>query len=155
VASSREARGGESHSIGELASLLISYGMSPGRKGAKSFALDTSVVLTASRSRLLGASRVVWDWVAYRLLVRLLRPALLDRVSAADLILGATQRLVDHRAVVGRLMALHGALFDTDPPVPPHERAAASLPRSNGQGFLSPPNTFSVTLLRQRSAGRR
>lgn len=45
--------------------------------------------------------------------------ALFDRVSAADLILGPPQRFAEHRAVVDQLMALHGALFDTDPPVPP------------------------------------
>lgn len=45
--------------------------------------------------------------------------ALFDRVSPADLILGPPQRFAEHRAVVDQLMALHGALFDTDPPVPP------------------------------------
>ena len=45
--------------------------------------------------------------------------ALFDRVSAADLVPAPPQRFAEHRAVVDRLMALHGALFDTDPPVPP------------------------------------
>ncbi len=44
--------------------------------------------------------------------------ALFDRVTAADLVAGAPQRLAEHRAVVDQLMALHGALFDSDPPVP-------------------------------------
>ena len=45
--------------------------------------------------------------------------ALFDRVAAADLVPGASQRLAEHPEVVDQLMALHGALFDTDPPVPP------------------------------------
>ena len=45
--------------------------------------------------------------------------ALFDRVSAGDLAPGVPQRFAEHRAVVDQLMALHGALFDTDPPVPP------------------------------------
>ena len=45
--------------------------------------------------------------------------ALFDRVSAADLAPGAPQRLSEHSGVVDQLMALHGALFDTDMPVPP------------------------------------
>ena len=45
--------------------------------------------------------------------------ALFDRVSAVDLVSGLQQGFAEHRAVVDRLMALHGALFDTDPPVPP------------------------------------
>ena len=45
--------------------------------------------------------------------------ALFDRVAAADLVRGASQRLSEHPEVVDQLMALHGALFDTDPPVPP------------------------------------
>ena len=45
--------------------------------------------------------------------------ALFDRVSAADLVPAPPQRFAEYRAVVDRLMALHGALFDTDPPVPP------------------------------------
>ena len=45
--------------------------------------------------------------------------ALFDRVSAADLVPGAPQRLSEHSGVVDQLMALHGALFDTDMPVPP------------------------------------
>jgi hypothetical protein len=44
--------------------------------------------------------------------------ALFDRVTAADLVAGAPQRLAEHRAVVDQLMASHGALFDSDPPVP-------------------------------------
>ena len=44
--------------------------------------------------------------------------ALFDRVSVADLLPRAPQRFAEHGAVVDRLMALHGALFDTDPPVP-------------------------------------
>ena len=45
--------------------------------------------------------------------------ALFDRVAASDLVPGEPQRFAGHRAVVDRLMALHGALFDIDPPVPP------------------------------------
>jgi hypothetical protein len=45
--------------------------------------------------------------------------ALFDRVSAADLVQGSPQRFAEHRAVVDHLMVLHGALFDSDPPVPP------------------------------------
>lgn len=45
--------------------------------------------------------------------------AVFDRVPAADLVSGQPQRFAEHRAVVDQLMALHGALFDTDPPVPP------------------------------------
>lgn len=45
--------------------------------------------------------------------------ALFDRVSVADLVPGAPQRLSEHSGVVDQLMALHGALFDTDAPVPP------------------------------------
>jgi RES domain len=45
--------------------------------------------------------------------------AVFDRVPAADLVPGLPQRFAEHRAVVDQLMALHGALFDTDLPVPP------------------------------------
>ena len=45
--------------------------------------------------------------------------ALFDRVSETDLTPGLPQLLAEHRAMVDQLMALHGALFDTDPPVPP------------------------------------
>jgi hypothetical protein len=45
--------------------------------------------------------------------------ALFDRVSAADLVPSPPQHLAEHRAEVDQLMDLHGALFDTDAPVPP------------------------------------
>ena len=45
--------------------------------------------------------------------------AVFDRVPAADLVSGPPQRFAEHRAAVDQLMALHGAIFDTDPPVPP------------------------------------
>ena len=45
--------------------------------------------------------------------------ALFDRVSAADLAAGPPRPFAEHRAEVAQLMALHHALFDTDPPVPP------------------------------------
>jgi RES domain len=45
--------------------------------------------------------------------------ALFDRVAAGDLVPGKPQHFAAHRDVVDQLMALHGALFDTDPPVPP------------------------------------
>jgi hypothetical protein len=45
--------------------------------------------------------------------------ALFDRVSGADVVPGLPQRFAEHRTVVDQLMALHGALFDTDPPVLP------------------------------------
>jgi len=44
--------------------------------------------------------------------------ALFDRVST-DLLPGAPQRFAEKGAEIDRLMALHGALFDTGPPVPP------------------------------------
>ena len=44
--------------------------------------------------------------------------ALFDRVSAADLLPGPVQRFAEYPRVVEQLMALHGAWFDTDPPVP-------------------------------------
>jgi RES domain len=45
--------------------------------------------------------------------------ALFDRVSAADLVAGSPQRFAEHRAMVDEMMTHHGALFDTDPQVPP------------------------------------
>jgi hypothetical protein len=45
--------------------------------------------------------------------------ALFDRVSAADLVPGVPQRLAEHGGIVDQLMAMHGALFDTEMPVPP------------------------------------
>jgi hypothetical protein len=45
--------------------------------------------------------------------------ALFDRVAVGDLVVGEPQQFAARRAVVDHLMALHGALFDTDPPVPP------------------------------------
>jgi hypothetical protein len=45
--------------------------------------------------------------------------ALFDRVTPADLMPSAPQLFAEHRAVVDQLMTLHGALFDTDPPVSP------------------------------------
>jgi len=45
------------------------------REGVHRIVLDTCVIVTALRSRN-GASRVVLDWVADRLLVPLLTPAL-------------------------------------------------------------------------------
>ena len=45
--------------------------------------------------------------------------ALFDRVSAADLVPRPPQQLAEHRAEVDQLLDLHGALFDTDAPVPP------------------------------------
>jgi hypothetical protein len=45
--------------------------------------------------------------------------ALFDRIAAADLVPGEPQPFAEHPALVDRFMALHGALFDTDPPVPP------------------------------------
>jgi len=45
--------------------------------------------------------------------------ALFDRVSLTDLLPGEPQRFAEHGAEIDRLMALHGALLDTDPPVPP------------------------------------
>ena len=45
--------------------------------------------------------------------------ALFNRVSVADLVPGPVQRFAEYRRVVEELMALHGACFDTDPPVPP------------------------------------
>jgi hypothetical protein len=45
--------------------------------------------------------------------------AVFDRVAETDLVPGEPQPFAAHRAVVDQLMALHGALFDTDPPVPP------------------------------------
>lgn len=61
------------------------------------------------------------DGIAYRARHnnRVVCYALFNRVSSADLAQGAPQRFAEHRAVVDRLMALHGALFDTDPLVPP------------------------------------
>jgi hypothetical protein len=70
--------------------------------------------------------------------------ALFDRVSAADLVPGAPQRLSERSGVVDHLMALNGALFDADMPVPP--------PESGGRvvGLLSPSNKIPLTSLRQR-----
>lgn len=45
--------------------------------------------------------------------------ALFDRVAVADLVTGPVQRFAEYPRVVEQLMALHGACFDTDPPVPP------------------------------------
>jgi hypothetical protein len=45
--------------------------------------------------------------------------ALFDRVAAADLVPGPVHRFAEYPSVVEQLMALHGAWFDTDPPVPP------------------------------------
>jgi hypothetical protein len=45
--------------------------------------------------------------------------ALFDRVAVEDLMPGEPRPFAANRPAVDQLMALHGALFDTDPPVPP------------------------------------